>query len=165
MLLQLFWLFFKINVFTPSGPASYGLTQKLAVPTLISQDKFAQFVAISSGIPGSDAIQMAWQVGYEVAKIKGAIVAVLGALTPCILLVSLVMIGLQYIQPTTLSKFMNGVKPALILLLITTAIGILPFGQLTTNRYLISTLIAAVLMYFKAPLTLTLVICGISALL
>lgn len=63
-LLDLFITFIKINFLTTSGPASIGLTRQLVVPTFVSADKFNQILAISSGIPGSDAIQMAYQVGY-----------------------------------------------------------------------------------------------------
>ncbi len=110
MLWKLFVVFFKINLFTTSGPASYGLTEKLVVPELVSPETYQRAVAISASIPGSDAVQMAWQIGFSVSGILGAIIAVFGALVPCIALSSLVIIGMSYLSPEFLNKFMYGVN-------------------------------------------------------
>ena len=118
MLSNLFLLFFKINLLTQSGPASYGLTEKLTVPSMLSQERFNRIVAISAGIPGSDAVQMAWQVGFEVAKLPGALVSVLGALMPCIFLVVAATALTRLLPQGTMNNFFAGIKPALFFFLL-----------------------------------------------
>lgn len=166
MLLKLFFLFFKINLLTTSGPASYGFTEKLVVPSLINQQKFQKIVTIASSIPGSDAVQMAWQIGYEVAKFPGAITAVLGALVPCIVLVSLVMFSINLFTPSIVSKFINGIKPVIFFLLIFTAIGLLPpIPKLFTYKTILPLILSAIMLYFKLPLFLTIILVGLISLI
>ena len=158
-MLKLFLLFLKINFLSTSGPASIGISQKLLVPEIISQDKFNQIIAISTGVPGSDAIQIAWQVGYEVNGFLGALIAVCGALVPSILLVSLILIGIKFISPELLKKFFGGVNYALSVFLILTALSLLPQ---TFQLISIVLILLTILMFFlKIPLILILIICGI----
>jgi chromate transporter len=158
VLLKLFWLFVKINFLTVSGPASIGLTKQLIVPALMPENEFIRIAAISMGIPGSDAIQMALQVGYYVSGVLGAVVSVIGALIPCILLVSLVIAGMNFIPDKVLSGFFKGVAPALAVLLFVTAVQLYKPG--TAWLFVICAGVAAVLMLLKAPTILVLLSCG-----
>jgi chromate transporter len=160
VLLRLFWLFIKINFLTVSGPASIGLTKQLVVPSLMTENEFIRIAAISSGIPGSDAVQMALQTGYKVAGILGAVVSVLGALIPCILLVSLVMIGVNLISPNILTSFFKGVATALAVLLVITAIQIIPTG-VALWLVVICVCLTILLSLLKVPVILILLICGV----
>ena len=164
MLLKLFVLFLKINCLSTSGPASIGLTQKLIVPDLVSQEKFAQMVAISSGIPGSDAVQMAWQTGFAVKGMMGALVCLLAALTPSVVLVSLIMFGLRFIDPAVLAKFFSGVKPALAVMLAFTAYSLLPMNKLAFIPMLI-VILSVIMFLIKIPLPIILVFSGFLGLL
>lgn len=160
MLWKIFFLFFKINLFSPSGPASYGLAEKLLVPEILSQTKYQQIVAISANIPGSDAIQLAWQVGFHAAHIKGAVIAILGALTPCIVLVSFLMVILRFIPQAMVDKFFVGVKPILFLFLIQTAIQMfIPNGGVTIKSIVILCA-GGMLLFFKMPIVVVLLIAG-----
>lgn len=159
MLLKLFLIFLKINFLSTSGPASIGISQKLLVPNFISQDSFNRIIAISTGIPGSDAVQIAWQVGYELHGFLGALVALCGALIPSILMVTLVLIGIKFISPDILSKFFNGINPALAVFLIITALTLIPtqFSIFSTIIILLSFL----MFFIKIPLVVILIICGV----
>jgi chromate transporter len=160
VLLRLFWLFIKINFLTVSGPASIGLTKQLVVPALMTEPDFIQIASISSGIPGSDAIQMALQTGYKVSGVPGAIVSVIGALIPCILLVSLVMIGLNFVPRNILSAFFRGVAPALAVLLFVTAVQIIP-TNMAIGVIVACVVLATILYLLKIPVVAILISCGI----
>ncbi|MFH0782934.1 MAG: chromate transporter [Pseudomonadota bacterium] len=157
-MLNLFLCFLQINLLTTSGPASIGLTKQLIVPTMISENDFSRIMAISSAVPGSDAIQMACQVGYLTHGFLGAVVAVLGALIPSLLLLILVLAGIHFIKPDILALFFDGVKPALAIMLIITAIGLIKTSSYTAYTILI---IAALLFAIKIPLPVLLIICGL----
>lgn len=165
ILLRLFTLFFKINLLTPSGPASYGLTEKLTVPGLLTKEQFARIVTVSAGIPGSDAIQMAWQVGYTVARWPGALSAVFGALLPCILLVSLATALIDAFPQGATRNFLDGVRPALFfLLLIYAAQLITPVSQALDWKFLVIFTAAVLLFSQKVNPFIILVICGVIGL-
>jgi len=136
-----------------------GLTQKLAVPDLISQEKFSEIMAVASGIPGSDAIQMAWQTGLAVKGISGAIVSVLAALIPTISLVCLVSAGLKLVQPKILSKFFDGVNPALAIMLVFTAISLFPKAMSVVPVAI--ALIALLMLSLNVPIPICLVVAGL----
>lgn len=161
-MINLFLTFLKINFLTTSGPASIGLTRQFVVPGMLSEDKFNQVFAISSGIPGSDAIQMAWQVGYCVKGFLGAIVAVIGALIPTIFLLGVVYFGMKFVSPKTLAKFFDGVNPALAVLLVSTALGIVKFN---VNAQLLILILAAVMIYCKIPVYFVLIASGLIGLM
>ena len=159
MLLKLFWMFIKINLLSVSGPASLGLTKHLAVPAFITESDFVRITSLASATPGSDSIQMALQIGYKVAGVPGAIVSIIGALFPCILLIVLAMIGCSCVSGKTLDDFFKGVAPALAVLLVITAIQIFP-GGITWMIALLCAL--ALIMYLlKLPPALMMLVCGI----
>ena len=158
-MLKLFLLFIKINLLTTSGPASLGLTKELVVPKLVSESDFSRMIAVASGVPGSDAIQMAAQVGYSTYGILGSIIAVLGALIPCLLLLGIAMLGISYIKPEIMSKFFAGVNPALAVMLVLTAVSLFKFNG-NYIQYIIL-IVAVVMFYFKVPLPILLILCGV----
>ena len=158
-MLDLFLTFAKINFLTTSGPASIGLTKQLVVPGIVPETQFNQMLALSSGIPGSDAIQMAWQIGYFYKGVLGSLIAILGALLPCILLVTIFSFGLKFIEPALLSKFFKGVNPALALTLLITAFGLYNPAQIEHAPTIIFA-IAAVLSIMSIPIPIILITSG-----
>lgn len=157
-MLKLFLIFLKINFLTTSGPASIGLTKQLTVPDMIDEGKFSQILAITSGIPGSDAMQMAWQIGYVVKGIVGAIVSIVGALIPTLFLLSIVYFSMNFIDQKALSKFFAGVNPALAVLLVITAFGLM---KSYNNVNCIILLLVILLFYIKTPVIVVLLLSGI----
>src|SRR5574339_662827 len=82
ILLQIFWIFLKVNLLSTSGPASVGLLYHEAVGILVTEDQFIQAVGLSSVLPGSDALQLAMYIGYAVAGIPGGMIALAGSILP-----------------------------------------------------------------------------------
>lgn len=92
-LLELFYIFFKISLFTFGG--GYSTIQlvkdELASNNIaISDTHFYEFVGISQSTPGPFAINIATFTGYEQAGILGAIFSTLGVILPPLLIVLLV---------------------------------------------------------------------------
>jgi chromate transporter len=115
-------------------------------------------IAVASGIPGSDAVQMAIQVGYHVNGFVGASVALVGALLPCILLVFLTYVGFQFVDQAILAKFFKGINPALSVTLVVTAFGLFkPSGDITG---LLIVAITAGLLFVGTPLPILLLAAG-----
>ncbi|ERJ13442.1 chromate transporter [Haloplasma contractile] len=89
LLLQLFWLFFKIAAINFGGGfAMIGLIQEdLLSLDWISRSEFSDIVAIAQMTPGAIAINTATFVGFNVASIKGAVIATLAVPLPSLLII------------------------------------------------------------------------------
>jgi len=79
---ELFLIFLKVNLLSPSGPASLGIVYQQTVPKLITEEQFVEVASFSRILPGSDALQLAVFVGHNAAGWKGAVVATTAAILP-----------------------------------------------------------------------------------
>ncbi len=66
-------MFLKMNLLSPSGPASIGLLYKEAVGTIMDRGTFVEAVGFSNILPGSEALKLAMFVGYAAGGIPGVI--------------------------------------------------------------------------------------------
>ena len=108
-ILQLFWLFVKVNLLSTSGPASVGLLHTEAVGKIMTEAQFIQAVGLSSVLPGSDALQLAMFVGYAAGGIAGALVALVGSvLPPTLLMFGVVSILHRLRREAWVSRFVEG---------------------------------------------------------
>jgi chromate transporter len=122
VLLSLFLIFLKVNLLSTSGPASVGLLYTEAVPRFISEDQFVQAVGLSSVLPGSDALQLAMYVGYAAQGVLGGFVALIGSiLPPTVIILGLTVILHRLRRQAWVSSFVEGLTPAIAVLLVFTA--------------------------------------------
>jgi chromate transporter len=95
VLLDLFFTFFKIGLFTLGGGyVMVPLIEREMVnkKKWIAEEDIVDIIAITQSIPGALATNMAALVGYRIAKIKGAIVSVLGVISPSFIIIVLIAI-------------------------------------------------------------------------
>ena len=115
LILQLFLSFFKVGLLGfGGGLAIVRLIYDSIQPFLdMSQETFANIVAISQITPGPLAVNTATFVGFEAAGIAGAAAATFGVVLPAFIIVSLVCRTIQKFRD---SKVVNGalagVRPA-----------------------------------------------------
>lgn len=128
-LTTLFWVFLKINLLSTSGAASTGLLYNEAVGTFLTEDQFVQAVGLATLLPGSDALQLAMFVGYTVAGVAGGIVSLFAAvLPPTILMFVLVSLLHRVQREAWLSRFVEGLTPAVAVLILTVSWKVLTNG-------------------------------------
>src|SRR5574339_613714 len=119
---QLFWIFLKVNLLSTSGPASVGLLYHEVVGKLVTESQFIQAVGLSSVLPGSDALQLAMYIGYAVAGVPGGFVALAGSiLPPTLILLGVTMVLHRLRREAWLSSFVEGLAPAISVLMLLTA--------------------------------------------
>ena len=119
-LLTLFWVFLKINLLSTSGAASTGLLYNEAVGKFLTEDQFVQAIGLATLLPGSDALQLAMFVGYSVAGVPGGMVSLLAAILPPTILMFALVAFLHRIQREAwLSRFVEGLTPAVAVLILT----------------------------------------------
>lgn len=123
---DLFLIFLKINLLTPSGPASLGILYRETVPQLITEDQFVEVASFSRILPGSDALQLAVFVGYNAAGWRGSLVATAAAiLPPTVVMFAVAALISRYRGEQWISGFIQGVTPALAAMMVVIAIDLL----------------------------------------
>lgn len=121
-LLKLFLIFLKINLLSTSGPASVGLIYHEMVGKSITEGQFVQAVGFASVLPGSDALQLAMYIGYAVGGIPGGLVALLASiLPPTVIILGVTVILHRLRREAWISNFIEGLTPAISVLMLFTA--------------------------------------------
>jgi chromate transporter len=121
--LRLLWMFLKVNILSPSGPASIGLLYKEAVAKqLMTEAQFVEAVGFSNVLPGSEALKLAMFVGFAAGGIPGVLTALLGAILPPTVMMLIVSAILQRFQQSNwIDGFVAGMSPAVAALIVVVA--------------------------------------------
>lgn len=101
ILLRLYWEFFKTGLFSIGGglatlPFLYEMQEKTGWFTV---NDVANMVAVSESTPGPMGINMATYVGFTIAGIPGAAAAIIGEVSPALIII--------YLIGRALEKFKN----------------------------------------------------------
>ncbi|MEO8356739.1 MAG: chromate transporter [Chloroflexota bacterium] len=117
--LSLLQMFLKVNILSPSGPASVGFLYEEAVGKLMTEEQFVEAVGFSNVLPGSEALKLAMFVGYAAGGFPGVLSALLGAIIPPTVLMLIVSAVLQQFQHENwLTGFVAGMSPAVAALIV-----------------------------------------------
>ena len=138
ILLQLFWEFLKIGLFSVGGgmatlPFLYDLSDKLGWYTYA---QLADMVAVSESTPGPVGINMATYVGYTVGGFGGAVLATLGVLVPGTVIVLIIagmlakFRGNRYVEAA-----FYGLRPASTGLIAAAGVSVIGVALLNTALY------------------------------
>jgi len=162
ILLQLFLLFLKVNLLSTSGPASVGLLYHEVVGKFVTEGQFVQAVGLSSVLPGSDALQLAMYIGYAVAGVSGGMVALLASiLPPTIIILGVTMILHRVRREAWISNFVEGLAPAISVLMLFTAWKIFEKGGATGWQGWAIGLVSLIAMFLKVPERIVVVIAAL----
>lgn len=119
---RLLWMFLKVNLLSPSGPASIGLLFEEAVGKIMTEKQFIEAVGLSNVLPGSEALKLAMFVGYAAGGVPGVLAALLGAILPPTVMMLVVAAVLEQFQHEDwLAKFVGGMSPAVAALMVVVA--------------------------------------------
>lgn len=90
--LQLFLEFLKIGAFTfGGGYATIPLITEIVIKyNWMSMQELIDFIAISESTPGTFAVNISTYVGAKTAGILGSIVAILGLIIPCFVIIVII---------------------------------------------------------------------------
>lgn len=116
---RLLKMFLKVNILSPSGPASVGFLYEESVGKIMTEEQFVEAVGFSNVLPGSEALKLAMFVGYAAGGLPGVMSALLGAILPPTVLMLIVATVLQKFQHESwLSGFVAGMSPAVAALIV-----------------------------------------------
>lgn len=138
ILLQLFWEFLKIGLFSVGGgmatlPFLYDLSDKMGWYTYA---QLADMVAVSESTPGPVGINMATYVGYTVGGFGGAVLATLGVLVPGTVIV-LIIAGMlaRFRGNRYVDAAFYGLRPASTGLIAAAGVSVIGVALLNTALY------------------------------
>ena len=121
ILLELFWSFFQIGLFSiGGGMAAIPLIQNQVVELhhWLSLTEFTDLITIAEMTPGPIAINSATFVGIRIAELPGALVATLGCILPsCVIVSILAWIYYRYKELSIIKGVLNGLRPAVVALI------------------------------------------------
>ncbi len=161
---KLLWMFLKVNLLSPSGPASIGLLYKEAVGTVMDEERFVEAVGFSNVLPGSEALKLAMFVGYAAGGIPGVFTALLGAILPPTVMMLIVAFVLERVQHENwLNGFVAGMSPAVAALMVTVAweLSRATRAKKITRRFMIIAVLSFIALYFNVPSPLVLLGAGV----
>lgn len=152
--LRLLWMFLKVNLLSPSGPASIGLLYKEAVGSIMTEGQFVEAVGFSNVLPGSEALKLAMFVGFAAGGLPGVLTALLGAILPPTVMMLIVSTVLQRFQQSNwIDGFVAGMSPAVAALIVVVAWELFRATSRTTvdRRTMIIAALSATAFWFELP--------------
>lgn len=161
---RLLWMFLKVNLLSPSGPASVGLLYKEAVGKIMTESQFVEAVGFSNVLPGSEALKLAMFVGFAAGGIPGVLTALLGSILPPTVMMLIVASVLQRFQHENwMQGFVTGMSPAVAALIVVVAWELFRASSKKSlnRRTLLIAALSAVAFYFNVPSPLVLLGAGI----
>jgi chromate transporter len=124
LLLEIFILFTRVALFSwGGGPASLALMQREVVDAeWVTNEEFADAVAVGNALPGPIAPQVSAFVGYKLSGMWGAVSAAMGTVLPTTLLM-LVMVAYFFSikDSPNVAAMLKAVRPVVVGLLLWTA--------------------------------------------
>ncbi len=117
ILLELFFTFFKIGLFTFGG--GYAMLPLIQSETVshgwTTEEEIINFIAVSESTPGPFAVNISTYIGMTTGGIAGAAAATLGVVLPSFLVILLVA-GFydKFKENKVVSGCMSGLKPAVV---------------------------------------------------
>lgn len=164
-LLELFFSFFKIGLFTfGGGYAMIPMIQKEVVDNKkwITEDEMIQYFSLSQCTPGVIAVNTATFVGAKKRNVLGAIFSTLGVITPSILIITIVAFALTNANHIpAINHAFAGIRPAVASLVFMAFLKILK-SSIKNYLQIIVCLIAFVLVAFVNVSPVLIVVIGIA---
>lgn len=126
--LELFYEFFIIGLFTFGG--GYAMIPLIKETVITNEwltiDEFYRFVGVCESTPGPIAVNMATYVGSTQGGFLGSMCATLGVVLPSFIIILLIAMLLKnFVKNQYFKRFISGVKPVIMALIISTGITLL----------------------------------------
>ncbi|MBR5559716.1 MAG: chromate transporter [Oscillospiraceae bacterium] len=127
--LEMFWVFFKIGLFTIGGGYAMipMITDQVVGKGWLSLPQLIDFIAVSESTPGPFAVNIATFVGMEQAGVLGAIFTTLGVILPSFIIIYLIstLFYDRFIGNHIVQGALSGIRPAVLGLIASAALTVL----------------------------------------
>lgn len=134
LLLNLFWSFFKVGLFSFGG--GYAMiplmeSEVIARHGWLTASELIDIIAIAETTPGPIAINAATYVGFRMAGIIGSATATLGVVSPSLLLLLALgtfLLDTIKMKDPRVESIIKGLRPAVIILILLAAVSLGKIG-------------------------------------
>lgn len=137
-LVRLYFIFFKVGLFTIGGglAAIPLLQEEVLLRNWLTNQQFADMIAVSESTPGPIGANVATYVGYSQFGILGSVIATIGLVTPSVIII---MIIAKYVMSYRENKYVDGVfmglRPAVTGIILAAAVSIALISLVDLSRY------------------------------
>lgn len=111
-LLDIFWTFFKVGMFTLGGGLAMSAVMRhelVIKKQWLEDDDFCSLLALSTVVPGAIAVNISYLLGRQMRGWKGMIFAVLGVVLPSFIIILLIVgLLLPYFYNPKVVNFLRG---------------------------------------------------------
>ena len=120
--LELFWIFFKIGLFTFGG--GYAMIPHIKEVLVdkkgyLTEDELLDIIAVAESTPGPIAINSATFIGYKQNKLLGSIFSTLGVVLPSFTIIFLISLFFEsFLEYEIVAAAFTGIKCAVAIIII-----------------------------------------------
>ena len=165
--LELFWSFFQVGLFSIGGGfVIIPLMRERFVKELhwIEEEEMLDLTAIAQSSPGSIAINASILVGYHVAGITGALITVVGAALPPLIIISVISVLYQAFRSnkyvsTAMAGMLAGVAAVIFDVVINMAWSILKNKRLLPIAVMLAAFVST--RFFAVNIILIILVCSV----
>lgn len=126
--IELFFIFFKIGLFTfGGGYAMIPMLKEILInkKKWISEDEMVEVLAIAESTPGPAAVNLATFLGYKRKKVLGAFAATIGVVLPSFIIILVISLILKQFQDNKYVKYaFVGINSAVAILILYAGFGL-----------------------------------------
>ena len=162
-LLEIFLVFFKIGAFTIGGGyAMLPIIQKeVEKKGWMNEEEFLDAISLTNSLPGPLATNSATFVGYRVAGTAGSVAAVLGAISPSVIIILVVAAIFNNLMAYPIvGHIFNGIRPAVVALIVYSIIKLAKTAKLKEYGNWVVALLGFVAVAFLNLHPIVVVICA-----
>lgn len=153
IVIKIFLTFLKIGAFTIGGGyAMLSIIEDEIVnkKSWLSQDEFIDGMVVAQSVPGVLAVNISIVTGYKIAGFYGMLAGVIGSILPSFLIVLfLSKFLLIYRNSPIFIAFFNGLKPAVVALILISVIRISKSSKVNIKNFIIPLGVALIIKFFK----------------
>lgn len=153
MLLELFWSFFKVGLFTFGG--GYAMIPLLQAELIerkkwLTEDEIMDYYSIGQCTPGIIAVNVSTFTGYKLKGIAGALVATAGIVAPSLIIIMTLanILNIFFDNPYVVHAF-TGIRVVVIALMLDVVFGMWKKNIKDKYQWLIFILAAAVMIFLS----------------
>lgn len=152
-ILNLFYLFFKIGLFTfGGGYAMISQIKEIIVEKKkwITEEDLLEIITIAESTPGPIAINMATYIGYKRKNILGSVAATLGVILPSFIIIFLISLFIEQFMSLKVVKYaFVGINVGVCFLILKTAISMFKKIEKKVLPILIFSVVFGLLIIFE----------------
>ena len=168
-LLEIYLSFFKMGAVTfGGGYAMLPILRKEVVEKKkwLSEEKIMDYYAISQGLPGIIAVNVSTFIGYTRRKKSGAVMAALGVVSPCLIIITLLAMCMTSFQNNVYVRHaLNAISVCVCALIIDSVIAMWKKGVKDVFGFLVFAIMLLAMTFTKVSPVLLVIVSAVGGVL